>query len=210
VTSRAPSHRPFASALVLAALVASGCAAHARPPKPAPMPAAKSARVALAMLPLENLSGRAEYGQRFSRLVWSALGRTGRFELVDPGEVDAVLVEMRIRSAGTFARDQILKASDRLRVRWILAGTLLECGSVHTPDGEIPTFSLALRLLDGRTGRVAWTDLRARSGEDRETLFGWGREESLERLADATARELVSNLRIPQTPDSLPSTEGRP
>jgi hypothetical protein len=164
----------------------------------------------MAMLPLENLSGRAEYGDRFSRLVWTTLGRTGRFDLVDAGEVDAVLVEQRIRSAGSLSRDQVLKSAGRLKVRWILAGTLLECGTVRSPEGDLPSFALSLRVIDGRSGRVVWTDMRARSGQDRETVFGWGREENLERLAESAARELIDRIQLPNIPDSLSSTEGRP
>ena len=164
----------------------------------------------MAMLPLENLSGRAEYGERFSRLVWSTLGRTGRFDIVDPGEVEAALVEMRIRSASSLTTEQVLKLAFRLKVRWIVAGTLLECGAVHTPDGDIPMFGLALRVLDGLSGKIVWTDLRARTGQDRETIFGWGREENLDRLAETTSRELIDHLQIPTPPDSISSMEGRP
>jgi len=194
--------RRGAPALAAVALLTSGCAAnstHARP-------GAISPSGTIAMLPLENLSGRAENGDRFTRLVWSAVGRSGRFQLVDPGEVDAVLVELRIRSAGSLTREQVLKAAGRLHARWLLAGTLLECGTVHAPDGDVPSFTLTLRLLDGESGRVVWTDLRARSGEDHETVFGWGRESSLERLAEATTQDLLKNLRVPATPDTL---EGR-
>lgn len=195
----------LACAMLVLALAA-GCAAHA----PRVQPLAAGHRTPLAMLPLENLSGRAEYADRFSRLVWAALGKSGRFDVVDPGEVDAVIGELRIRSAGSLTREQVLRISGRLGVRWIAAGTLLECGTVHTPDGEMPSFSLTLRVLDGRSGQVVWSDLRARTGQDRETIFGWGREESLERLALATARELVDQMNIPDMPDSASSTEGRP
>lgn len=162
------------------------------------------------MLPLENLSGRAEYGERFSRLTWSALGRTARFDIVDPGEVEAVLVEMRIRSASSLTTEQVLKIASRLKARWIVAGTLLECGASHTPDGDIPMFGLALRVLDGRSGKIVWTDLRSRTGQDHETIFGWGREENLDRLAESTTRELIDHLHLPATSDTMSSIEGKP
>lgn len=207
-----PVSRPSAvrlrllAALFVTWLAVSSCAAGnsaVRLPEP-------GGRPAMAMLPLENLSGRAEYGERYSRLVWSTLGRTGRFDVVDPGQVDAILVELRIRSAGALTTEQVIRMAGRLNVRWIVAGTLLECGSVRTPDGEVPAFGLALRVLDGNSGTVVWTDLRTHTGQDRETIFGWGREENLERLAATTARELIDRLRIPATPDSISPTKGKP
>jgi len=201
------SRRGILPALFAAALL-SGCASGGG--APAARHASGGLRESMAMLPLENLSGRGEYGERFSRLVWSTLGRTGRWDIVDPGEVDAVLVELRIRSAGSLTTEQVLKAAGRLKARWIVAGTLLECGLVHTPDGDMPTFGLSLRVLDGQTGRVAWTDLRARTGQDHETIFGWGREENLDRLAETTARELIDHLQTTETPDSTSMKEGKP
>lgn len=192
--------------LLVAATLATGCATAG--PKPHSLPL--SQRTTLAMLPLENLSGKAEYGERFSRMVWATLGKSGRFGVVEPGEMDAAIGELRIRSAGALTREQILRIAGRLNVRWIVAGTLLECGAVHTPDGEIPSFGLTLRILDGRSGQVVWSDLRARTGQDRETIFGWGREESLDQLAEATARELVSKMTLPDMPDSVSLTEGKP
>lgn len=189
---------PRIGLLVVAAVLAAGCA-HA----PARAPAlAASARTAVALLPLENFSERAEYADRMTRVVWSAIGRDGRFEAIEPGEVDAVMADLRIRSSGVLTRDQIVKAAEKLGVRWILAGAVIECGTVRTPDGDVPSLSMSLRLLDGRSGRVAWTDLRAHSGEDRETVFGWGRETSIERLANRTAVELIAAMRLPAEPDS--------
>ncbi len=189
----------------LAALIVAGCAASGPAVRDAAGP-----RPTVVMLPLENLSGRAEYGERFSRLVWTLLGRSGRFDMVDPGQVDAMLVELRIRSSGSLTTEQVLKTAGRLHARWVVAGTLLESGVVRSPEGDIPSFGLSLRVLDGSTGKVVWTDLRARTGQDRETIFGWGREENLERLAEATARDLIDHLQTPELPDTSHHTEGRP
>lgn len=188
----------FVALLALAALAA-GCAATA--PRPAPAPGAAAA--ALVILPLENLSGRAEYGDRLTRILWTEVGASGRWDVVEPAEADAAIVEARVRTSLSMTRDQVQKIAERSGARWLLAGTIIECGTARTPDGEVPTVSLALRLVDGRTGRVRWTDMRSRSGEDRETLFGWGRVTNLERLAQETARDLVAAIRLPAEPDTL-------
>lgn len=191
--------RALAALTALAALSA-GCAAHAPPP----LPGGGANRPLVAMLPLENLSGRTELGERLTRIVWVEMGRSPRWEVVEPGEVDAALADARVRSSLAMTREQIQRIAKRTGAAWLMAGTIIECGQVRTPDGDVPTLALALRLIDGDTGRVRWTDQRARSGEDRETVFGWGRVTNLERLAQATARDLVADVRLPAAPDSLP------
>ena len=194
---------PVTAAAALALVLGAGaCAGARRAPAVPAAPVATGPRQRLALLPLENLSDKTEYADRLTRVVWTALGRDPRFEVVESGEVDAVLSDLRIRSSGSLTRDQIEDASTRLRTRWIVAGTLLECGAAHTPDGDVPTVALSLRLLDGRTGRVAWTDMASHSGEDRETVFGWGRETSLEIVAERTAQELVGRMYLPAPADS--------
>lgn len=193
--------RGFAGLAALLALAAglAGCAATA--PRPSPGPGVT--RPPLVILPLENLSGRAEYGDRLTRILWTEVGASGRWDVVEPAEADAAIVEARVRTSLSMTRDQAEKISQRAGARWLLAGTIVECGNVRTPDGEVPSVSLALRLVDGRTGRVRWTEMRSRSGEDRETVFGWGRVTNLERLAQETARELVAAIRLPAEPDTL-------
>lgn len=187
---------PAAAVLLV---LAAGCSAHA--PRAALRPGETPARVVL--LALENLSGRAEHGDRITRIVWTEVAASPRFDLVEPAEADAAVVEARIRSSLSMTQEQVQKVAKLAGARWVLAGTIVECGSARTPDGDVPTVSLALRLVDGRTGRVRWTDMRSRSGEDRETVFGWGRVTNLERLAQETVRELVSAIRLPAEADSL-------
>lgn len=194
--------RPRGAALPLAvAVLLAGCAAGA--PRPAPAPAPGAPRTAIVMLPLENLSGRAEFGDRLTRIVWTEMGGSPRWEVVEQGEVEAALADARVRNSLSLTREQVRQVAKRTGARWLMAGTIIECGLVRTPDGEMPTLSLALRLIDGETGRVRWTDMRTRSGEDHETVFGWGRVTNLERLAQDTARELVAAVRLPAEPDSL-------
>lgn len=187
--------------LALVCALAGPVAARSRAPEDVP-------RVAL--LPLENLTGRSEFGERFSRLVWATIGRDERFRVVDVGEVEAAIGEVRIRNAGLVSRDQVTRLARRLDARWIFAGALLECGTVRTPDGDVPAFGMTLRVIDGRTGEVVWADMRARTGEDRETIFGWGRESSLDRLAESAARDLVDHVKLPATRDSVATSEARP
>ena len=201
---RAPMIATAAFAALVLALGA-GCGGT----MPAPRTAAEGAP-AIAVLPLEDLSGQAGVGERLTRVVYTELVNAGRWQVQEPGEVDAALAEARIRSTGIMTRDQSVRVAERLGVRWLLTGTTLEYGRVRTPDGEVPAVGLALRLLDGRSGRVVWADQRFRSGEDRETVFTWGRINDITQLAGRTAAELIEGIRVPAAEDTSSVRRGAP
>jgi hypothetical protein len=82
-----------------------------------------------------------------------------------------------------------------------MAGSVLEYGSVRTPEGEYPSVGVSLRLLDARDGRTAWSAMRVITGQDRESVFGMGRVRNLDQLTERLARELLAGFRLPtETP----------
>jgi hypothetical protein len=193
----------LASTVTLAGLLA-GCAAHVPPPPPVGY-ASGLPRVAL--LPLENLSTRNDAGDRLSRVLVGVLGETRACQAVQPGDVDQVFMELRIRDANGVTRDRVPEVARRLDAQWLLAGTILEYGSVRTADGEVPSVGMTLRLLDARDGRTAWSAMRVITGDDHEGLFGMGRVRSLDQLSERLARTLLADFRLPSARDTS-STAG--
>jgi hypothetical protein len=141
---------------------------------------------------------------------FAALGQTGAVELVEPGDVEARLSEYRIRTSGMLTTEQAVKLATRLRADFLMTGTILECGTVRTPEGDVPTVGVSMRLLSNVDGRVVWTAMRIRTGDDHETVFNWGRERSLERLTERTAAEMFKRFRLPAVTDTLRSPGGKP
>ena len=199
----APAMRPGGGRRVLAlvaltgaalTLLIAGCAA-THPPMAPPAPTGPLPRVAL--LPLEDLSGRAEAGSVFSRILFVELVRTGACEVIESGVVEAAAESLHIRSAGSLAREDAQDLGRRLDARYLMLGSLLEAGTVRTPGGEVPSVGIALKLLDAATARVVWAAVRFRTGEDKETVFGWGRQHDRQQLAGALAAEVLKGFRIP-------------
>lgn len=195
-------------AVLLPVVLAVGCASTA-PPKAPKLPEGATPSP-VAVLPLEDLSGVAGAGERLTRVVYTQMAADGRWVVEEPGETDGALAEARVRSTAVMTREQSVQLAEVLQVRWLLTGTLIEYGSVRTPDGDVPAVGLALRLLDGRTGRVVWADQRYRSGEDRETIFAWGRITDPSRLASNTVTELVHAIRVPAASDTTAGKVGAP
>lgn len=183
--------------LCVAAWALAGCAGTA----PTPRPIAEGAP-RVAVLSFEDLSGQAGVGERLTRIVYTEMARSGRWQVAELGETDIALVEARVRSTSVMTTDQTQTVSSKVGARWLLTGSALEYGRVRTIDGEVPTVGLALRLIDGTTGRVVWADQRFRSGEDRELIFAWGRINDIAQLAARTAAELVKDIRLPAAGDT--------
>lgn len=197
-----PVRPPIAAAVI--ALALGGCAAGTAPLVRGPDAPALE-RVAL--LPLENLSARPESGDMVTRVTYGALAQGGRCEMVEPGDVEAGMRDLRIRTSGMLTTDQAVKLAARLKARWLVTGTILECGTVRTPDGDVPSVGLSLRMLSGEDGRVTWNAMRVRTGDDRETVFGWGRELSLERLTQRALEEMLRRFPLPAA-TAAPDTGG--
>ena len=187
------------AAWVLGALLGltPGCA-HTPRPTPALEPGSvPAAHPRVAFLPLENLSGRADVSDVLSRIFHSELTSTGRWDVVEPGDVESALEELRIRNTGTLSKAQLTDLGHRLQVSYVLVGSVLESGVVHSADGDVPSVGVTIRLLDTGAGRAVWSRMGFRTGEDKETVFGWGRETSAERLGAMLAKELFKDLIVP-------------
>ena len=191
--------------LAACALLLAGCAAHVPPPPPVGV---SSTLPRLALMPLENLSTRVDASDRVSRVIVGVLGESRTCQPVEPADVEQVFTRLRIRDANGVTRDRVPELAAQLDARWLMAGTILEYGLIKTPEGEVPSIGLTLRLIDGRDGRTAWSAMRVRTGEDRETVFGIGRVRSLDQLTERLARELLADFRLPAPGDTTANPGG--
>jgi hypothetical protein len=79
----------------------------------------------------------------------------------------------------------------------LLVGSILGYGYRQSASEQIPHVSLALRLLGTPGGRVLWSAVHSRDGQDGEWLFGLGRVENLEQLLEESVREIAATLPAP-------------
>lgn len=184
---RPPARRAAVTAAI--ALLILGCAGSGRRSNSGGTVPTDHPRAAL--LPFENLSGREEQGRVFTQVFLVELIRSGACEMVEPGQVDEMLDRLGIRNTGSLSNEQLRLLGDSLRVRYVFLGSVLEAGSVKTWDGDIPSAGASLRMVETATARVVWADLEVRTGDDQETVFGWGREQSAEKLVAKLAQRML-------------------
>jgi len=185
---------PVLAVCALAALVLAGCGGSSRQLLRSGVPIPGRARVAV--LPLEDLSGEAAAAVGFTRMLYAELVRTGTCDVPEAGIVEDAMDTLGIRNGGSLRADQVRALGERLHVEYLLTGTLLESGMVKSGDGEVPAVGAALKLIEVATVRAVWAQVKFRTGEDRETVFGWGRERNPQILAGSLAHEMISEFTV--------------
>lgn len=148
-----------------------------------------------ALVPFENLAGREEQSQIFTKVFFAQLVGSGAFEMVDPSQVEAAMDSLGIRSAGSLAPTEMRALADTLHAPYLFLGSVLESGTIQGGGGTVPAVGATLRLIEAATGRVLWAGVHFRSGEDHETVFGWGRVTSTDRLISELASDMLRDFR---------------
>lgn len=190
---RTPARAARILAILAIAALAAGCSGSGRPREQSGAVPSDHPRIAL--LPFDNLSGREEQERRFTQTFLATLVGTDACDVVDLGRVESLLETLRIRATGSLTPDQMSAVGESLKVSYVMLGSVLESGRVRTSDGETPAVGASLRLVETATGRVTWANVRVLTGDDKETVFGWGRERSAERLLTKLADEMLRDFR---------------
>lgn len=181
-----------AGVLALAA-AAAGCAGSRPRASHAPVAIAGGAMVAL--IPFEDLSGRENVAEAFTRVFMAELVRTGTLPVIEQGVVESALERLAIRSSRGMTSEEMRRLGDTLHVTHLLFGNVIEAGELKSDEGGIPSVAATLRLVEISSGRVVWACHHSRTGEDRETVFQWGRERSQDKLIASLAVEMLEDLR---------------
>ncbi len=153
------------------------------------------ARPSVAVMPFEDLSGRVDVGEAFTRVFLAELVRSNTVDVVDPGALSETVERLQLRTTFAMTRAEMKSLGDSVPCTHLLFGSVLDAGTVRTADGDLPSVAATLRLVEASTGRVVWACNHSRTGEDNETLFGWGREHSRDRLLGQLAAEMITEFK---------------
>lgn len=148
-----------------------------------------------ALMPFENLSGREEQSQIFTKIFFSHLVASGALQMADPARVEEGMDKLGLRTAAGITPTQVRAIADTLGVPYVFIGSVLESGTFQSENSTIPSVGATLRLVEAASGRVLWAGVHFRSGEDKESVFGWGRVKSAERLISELASDMLRDFR---------------
>jgi TolB-like protein len=146
------------------------------------------------VLPLVNLSANAKATDVIGNNLIIELLKAGDFVIVDPGSVDEALRKKRQRHTDRLPLSVLRELKSDLGVDYALVGTINEYNHTTSGTSNLPTISLSLRIVTCSNGRIVWAASHSRRGDDKETVFGLGRIDTLEQLATIVAKEITRSL----------------
>jgi hypothetical protein len=156
----------------------------------------------VAILPLTNYTTTREAPDRLGVMLHQELAGEGALNLVEMGRVDEALAREPWILTDRIPPDLVDSLGVRLQVDALLVGSILAYGYRSEEGQEVPEITLSLRLLKTPGGRVLWSAVHSRDGADRETLFGLGRINGLERLAQQATKEILGSLPVRKRKES--------
>lgn len=148
----------------------------------------------VAVLPFENLSADEGAGEKVQKVFLVELLKEQKWEVLEPGEVEKALKELRIRATDKLSTERAGQLKEKLGADWIFFGTVLEFSAPRSGSNEAPVVSLTVRVLDAATGEIVWAAFGSRQGNDSEFLFEVGRVNSPSELVKKIAQKMVAAL----------------
>jgi TolB-like protein len=149
----------------------------------------------IAVMPLENLSGRENASEKLTEYLVMALARVDGIEMNELGKTYEYMRRYRVRSSTFLTSDQIDSLARNLDVAYIVTGTVLEYTETdNTYLGTVPQVSLNLRLIKCASRRTVWAGSANARGDQSELLFGVGAVRSREELARGVIEGAVKEL----------------
>jgi polysaccharide biosynthesis protein PelC len=145
-------------------------------------------------VPLENLTADRQAGSRVTRMIVTELLASGAVDVVEPGEVDAVLAKMP-NARGLLSTEQVVALGEALGVQGVLQGTVAFSELSRTGSLAIPVVALDLHLLETETGAAVWASHHIeRGGSLGAKLLGTGSEPIAATTRRCVRRSLASLL----------------
>lgn len=159
---REPRHTATAST-VLAGLILLGCSG-SLPPTQFTNPQFDFAFVErVAVLPLEDLAGDRQAGARATRLLITELLASGAVDVVEPGEVQAV-VDRVVRGRSGPSKSEVIELGRQLGVQAVMVGSVAQSEVLRSGVVSVPVVTLDLHLLETETGAAVWAATHTERG----------------------------------------------
>lgn len=149
----------------------------------------------LAILPFSNYSGKEDAGKQVTNAFLVELLKKPFLIIIEPGQVDEVMREERIRSADQISYAVARVFKEKLGADYVLIGAVNEYDYIKIDEKDIPLVGFSARILDTSDGQIIWAATHSRKGDDGELIFSWGLITSLTKLTQNSVHDVTARIK---------------
>jgi len=154
--------------------------------------------ITVAIIPFTNLTNERSADRKVTSALVTHLLKTNYFDVIELGETERAIKDANVRPDEGLSREDINNIGRETGANVLLMGTVDEYKiDSSTMLGEkvfIPEVSINARLVSTGDGSILWAANHHRRGDDRVTIFGIGRIDSISELTDVIVADTINSL----------------
>ena len=149
----------------------------------------------IAVLPLENLSGRENASEKITDYLMLSLQSVKDLSVAEFGKTYEQMRKSRVRSAAFLTDAQIDSLATGLGITYLVVGSVLEFSeSDNQYLGKIPQLSMNVRVINCATKQTIWSSAINARGDQGEFVFGIGAVRSKDELAQKVVEQTAAKI----------------
>lgn len=148
----------------------------------------------VAVLPLDNLTNEKFAGEAVRQVVICELLATGLVDVVVPGDADAVVDKIGLRSIKSLNAEQIKTIGNGLKVQAVVLGSVEKFGEMRIGNITAPEVTITLMMADTSSGSVIWSVTKTGGGASFMARHFGAKAESMSEAVLRVVREAIQTL----------------
>ena len=148
----------------------------------------------VAVLPLDNLTNEKFAADAVRQVVICELLSTGLVDVTVPGEADAAVDKLGVKSIRSLNAEQIKAVGNVLKVQAVVLGAVDKFGEVRIGNISAPEVTITLIMADASSGSIVWSVTKTGGGASFMARHFGARSETMSEAVLRVVREAIQTL----------------
>lgn len=148
----------------------------------------------IAVLPLDNLTNDKFAADAVRQVVVCEFLSTGLIDVTVPGEAEAAVDKLRLKSMRALSAEQIKSLGNTLKVQAVVFGSVEKFGEVRSGNISAPEVTITLMMADTTSGSIVWSVTKTGGGASFAARHFGARSETMSEAVIRVIREAIETL----------------
>ncbi len=148
----------------------------------------------VAVLPFQNFSSERNAEDMVRQLVISELLAANLVEVTVPGDANAAIEKMGIKTPAALDAEQIKALGSALKVQAVILGSVDRFGEARTGTVSAPEVALTLMMAETNAGTVVWSVTKSEGGASFMARYFGARTATMSEATLKVVRESIQTL----------------